>query len=79
MSSAENQGAGKRQRQAWDQGKKAGVYQCTIKGSRPEQAHEIWPNCLYYNHDYWLYQYPISPVDRKYTQKGTVNQLFNQL
>ena len=54
MSTAENLGAGKRQRQALDQGKKVGVYQCTFKGSRPEQAHEIWPNCLYYNHDYWL-------------------------
>ena len=29
-----------------------GAYLHTLEGSRPEQAHEIRPNCIYYNYDY---------------------------
>ena len=35
-------------------GEKAGAYLRTLKVSRPEQAHEIMPNRLYCNYDYWL-------------------------
>ena len=43
------QGAGKRQG-----GAGPGENGELLKSSRLEQAHEIRPNCLYYNYDYWL-------------------------
>ena len=46
------QGAGKRKgRGAREKGWNLSTY---LKGSRLEQAHEIRPNCLGYNYDYWL-------------------------
>ena len=54
-SSAENQGAGKRPDAGAGPGKKRrDAYLRTLKVSRPEQAHEIMPNRLYYDYDYWL-------------------------
>ena len=48
------QGAGKRQRGAGRPGEKGWSFSTHLKGSRLEQAHEIKPNCLGYNYDYWL-------------------------
>ena len=46
------QGAGKRKGHgAREKGWNLSTY---LKGSRLEQAHEIRPNCLGYNYDYWL-------------------------
>ena len=41
-----------RDRGAQDQGEKVGAYLHMLKGSRSEQAHEIRPNCIYYDYGY---------------------------